>query len=341
MQLSLRRSLGRSGLLVSPLALGAMTFGNTVWGSDEAVSASVFNAFVDAGGNFFDTADVYAGGRSEELLGRFIADRKLRDTTVLATKFGFRGGSGRKNVHTALEGSLRRLGTDHVDLYWMHVWDRVTPVEEMLETFVDLVRSGKIRYFGLSDVPAWYAVRMVTLAQAHGVPGPIALQLEYSLIERSLEREHLPAARELGLALTPWSPLAFGFLAGKYIRGADGKAVAPGSRADVSPMFQRFTDRSWRTLDALRALSKTLGKPMAQVALAWVFARPGVTSTLLGARTLDQLTDNLASIDLQLSPEDLAVLDQASALEPSSPYSIFSDEVSRGIFAGATVHGWS
>ena len=219
------RTLGRSGLVVSPLALGTMTFGAAGWGSADDVSAAIFNAYVEAGGNFIDTADVYAGGRSEELLGRYVAERGLREQLVLATKFGFHGGpkgsvhgggNGRKHVYQALEGSLRRLGTDYIDLYWLHVWDAVTPVEEVLQTLGDLVRAGKIRYFGFSDMPAWYAARAATLAQVHGVPGPIAMQLEYSLVERSIEREHRPAAQALGLGLVPWSPLAGGFLSGKY-----------------------------------------------------------------------------------------------------------------------------
>ncbi len=205
------RTLGRSGLVVSPLALGTMTFGTARWGSDDEVSQAVFTAYVEAGGNFIDTADVYSGGRSEEMLGGYVAARKLRDQLVLATKFGFgaqpgnpnAGGNGRKQIYRALEGSLRRLKTDYVDMYWLHVWDTVTPAAEVLQTLGDLVRAGKIRYFGLSDMPAWYATQLATLAQAHGVPGPIAMQLEYSLVERTTEREHVPAARALGLGVVP------------------------------------------------------------------------------------------------------------------------------------------
>ena len=220
MEMKTLRTLGRSGLPVSPLCLGTMTFGNKAWGSADNVSRAIFDAYVDAGGNFLDTADVYAGGRSEELVGGYIKDRGLRDKVVLATKFSFAGGNGRKNMYRAVEGSLRRLGTDYVDLYWMHVWDGVTPVEEMLQSMGDLVRAGKIRYFGLSDMPAWYVTRMVTLAEVHGVPGPIAMQLEYSLVERTIEYEYMAMARELGLGITPWSPLGFGFLSGQvHARG--------------------------------------------------------------------------------------------------------------------------
>jgi aryl-alcohol dehydrogenase-like predicted oxidoreductase len=201
MQLSDRRILGHSGLPVSTLALGTMTFGNAGWGSPDDVSEAIFNAYVDAGGNFVDTADVYSKGRSEELLGRFIATRKLRDDIVLASKYSFRGGNGRKNLRRCIEASLQRLGTDYLDLYWMHVWDAFAPAEELLQSMGDLIREGKIRYFGLSDVPAWYATRMGTLAQLHNVPGPIALQLPYSLVERGMEHEHIPCARELGMGV--------------------------------------------------------------------------------------------------------------------------------------------
>ena len=195
MSLTNFRTLGRSGLVVSPLALGTMTFGTPRWGSPDAVSEAIFNAYVEAGGNFIDTADVYAKGRSEELLGGYIASRSLRDQLVLATKFAFNtapgnphaGGNGRKHIYQALDSSLRRLQTDYIDLYWLHVWDMVTPIEEVLQTLGDLVRAGKIRYFGFSDIPAWYAAKAATLAAAHAVPGPIAMQLEYSLVGRSIE----------------------------------------------------------------------------------------------------------------------------------------------------------
>jgi len=285
MSLTAYRTLGRSGLIVSPLAFGTMTFGAAGWGAPDAVSEAIFDAYVNAGGNFIDTADVYGGGRSEELLGGYIADRGLRDRLVLATKFAFHGGepgnpnaggNGRKNIYRALEGSLRRLRTDYVDLYWLHVWDRVTPVEEVLRSLGDLVRAGKIRYFGFSNVPAWYVARAATLAETHSIPGPVALQLEYSLVERGIEREHLPAARECGLGVCPWSPLAGGFLAGKYQREGKGKGATGQGRLSGDNPFgdQKFTDHNWRVLDALREVSGEVGQPMARVALAWASARP-------------------------------------------------------------------
>ena len=342
MELTSLRTLGHSGLPVSPLALGTMTFGNKNWGSPDEISRAIFDAYVDAGGNFVDTADVYSGGRSEELVGGFIADRKLRDRVVLATKFSFNGGNGRKNLHRALEGSLRRLGTDHIDLYWVHVWDAVTPAEELLQSMADLIRAGKIRYFGLSDVPAWYAARMATLAQVHNVPGPIALQLVYSLVERVIEQEHVPAAGELGMGITTWSPLGAGFLTGKYKRDANGQVSVGNGRLDSSNQpFRMFTERNWRILDVLREVSRQMDRPMSQVALAWALARPGVTSLIFGASKLEQFADNLASLKVELSAEQMQQLLAASAFESGNFYSLFQEQVNRGIFGGTKVEGWS
>jgi aryl-alcohol dehydrogenase-like predicted oxidoreductase len=349
MSLTAFRTLGRSGLIVSPLALGTMTFCTHRWGSPDEVSASIFNAYVDAGGNFIDTADVYTNGRSEELIGGYITDRHLRDRLVLATKFGFHGGevgnpntggNGRKQIHRALEGSLRRLHTDYVDLYWMHVWDMVTPIEEVLQSLGDLVRAGKIRYFGFSDIPAWYAAKAATLATAHNLPGPIAMQLAYSLVERNIEREHLPAARECGLGICPWSPLAAGFLTGKYQRENDG-ASGEGRLIGANPFGNTlFTERNWRILDTLRTMAAQIDRPLAQVALAWVSAQPSITSSILGASKIEQLHDNLSSLDIQLTAEQIQTLDRSSAIDPGFPYSIFTKEINRSIFGGTNVQGW-
>ncbi len=337
------RTLGRSGLIVSPLGLGTMTFGAPRWGSPDDVSEAIFHAYVDAGGNFIDTADVYSGGRSEELLGGYIAERSLRDKLVLATKFTFNseagnpnaGGNGRKNMHRALEGSLRRLHTDYVDLYWTHFWDMVTPVEEVLQSLGDLQRAGKIRYFGLSNVPAWYATRLATLAQAYAVPGPIALQLEYNLVDHSVEREHLPAARECGLGVCSWGPLASGFLTGKYRRAGD--ATAGQGRLETRKSFREFTDRHWQTLDAVRTVAAELDRSPAQVAIAWASVQPGITALLLGASKLDQLQDNLAASDINLTAAQMKMLNDSSPLDPPYP---FTSEINRAIFGGATVQGW-
>ena len=347
MDLTSYRTLGRSGLVVSPLALGTMTFGTPRWGSADDVSEAIFNAYVDAGGNFVDTADVYAGGRSEELTGTYLAARGLRDKLVLATKFSFNpqpgnpnaGGNGRKNIYRALEGSLRRLGTDYVDMYWLHAWDAVTPAEEVLQTLGDLVRAGRIRYFGFSNVPAWYVAKAATLALAHGVPGPVALQLEYSLVARRIESEYVPAARDLGLGLTPWSPLAAGFLAGKYAPAGAGAATGEGRLSGPNPFgTMKFTDHNWRVLDALRPVAAELGRPLAQVALAWVAAQPAVSSLILGASRVEQLLDNVASLEVQLSPAQLRTLDEASIVDPF--YDRMWDIIKRPVFGGVNVQGW-
>ncbi len=337
MQLSDRRTLGRSGLPVSTLALGTMTFGNAGWGSPDEVSEAIFNLYVEAGGNFVDTADVYSRGRSEELLGRFIVSRKLRDDIVLASKYSFSGGNGRKNLRRCIEASLRRLGTDYLDLYWVHVWDALTPAEELLQSMGDLIREGKIRYFGLFDVPAWFAARIGTLAQAHNVPGPIALQLPYSLVERGMEHEHIPCARELGMGVVAWSPLGAGFLTGKYNLNADGTVSAAGGRLDSDNQpFRMFKERNWKILFELRAVSTELEKPVEQVALAWVTSRSDITSPLFGASTVEQLRSNIASYEVELTSTQLARLQQVSSFEPGF-YDLFQGPINRSIFGGAKV----
>ncbi|GAA4003394.1 aldo/keto reductase [Deinococcus rubellus] len=346
MNLTDYRTLGRSGLIVSPLALGTMTFGNQSWGSSDAVSEQIFNTYLDAGGNFIDTADVYSGGRSEELVGQLIAGRSARDRVVLATKFGFNaekgnphaGGNGRKQIYRALEGSLKRLGTDYVDLYWLHVYDMVTPVEEVLHTLGDLVRSGRVRYFGFSDMPAWYAIKAATLAQVRGVPGPVAMQMEYSLVARQIEGEHRPAAREGGLGIVPWSPLAGGFLAGKYRQGEDnGKRGRLSGSNPFSGPFTKFTERNWQILDALRTVAEEIGRPPAQVALAWAVAQPGIASTLIGASKVSQLEDNLAALEINLTPPQLETLNTVS----SPGLDFFSAGLRQVVFGGVDVRGWN
>ena len=349
MKLNELRTLGRSGLAVSPLTLGTMTMGNPDWGSPDEVSRAIFNGYIDAGGNSIDTADVYGGGRSEELVGQFIAERKLRDRVVLATKYGFSaepgnplaGGAGRKNLGRAIDSSLRRLQTDYIDLYWLHLWDRVTPAEEVLQSLADLVQAGKIRYFGFSDTPAWFATRVATLAQAYGRPAPIALQLEYSLVERSIEREHLPAAAELGLDIVPWSPLAGGFLAGKYARSADG-AEGEGRLGGNNPFGDsKFSPANWHTLEVLREVAGEIDRPLSQVALAWLTRQRGVGTVLLGTRTERQLSDNLASLEVELPAAAAARLTAAGAIDLGFPYAIYTDEIlSSAVTSGVVVRGW-
>jgi aryl-alcohol dehydrogenase-like predicted oxidoreductase len=345
-------TLGRSGLRVSPLCLGTMTFGTEWgWGAEESVSRSLFDRYIEQGGNFIDTADGYTGGKSEEMVGKFIADRSLRDRVVLATKFTFNaeqgnpnaGGNGRKNIYRALHGSLRRLKTDYIDLYWLHAWDTITPVEEVVSALNDLVREGKIRHYGFSDTPAWYVARAYTLAEKEGKDRLIALQLEYSLVERNIEREHIPAAQELGLGICPWSPLASGFLTGKYKRqGNDGQGDGrlEKTRDSQNPTLLRFNQRNWEILDVLLEVSSQIGRPAAQVALNWVATQPGVTSTILGASKLNQLEDNLRSIEFSIPAELRQKLDQASAPESMHPY-VFFEPFIQGMIHGAKVQGWS
>lgn len=349
-------TLGRSGLRVSPLGLGTMTFGTDWgWGADETAARAVFDRYLDAGGNFLDTADAYTAGKSETWLGKFVKERGLRDRTVIATKFTFNtehgnpnaGGNGRKNIHRAIEGSLRRLGTDYVDLYWLHCWDMVTPVEEVASTLDELVRAGKIRYVGLSDVPAWYAARYQTLAERNGWERVSALQLEYSLLERSIEREHVPMARELGMAVVPWSPLASGFLAGKYRR--DGERAAGEGRIGVmkdstNPVFERLarpSEKAWRILGAVLSSARDLGCSPAEVALCWVIGQVGITSTLLGVTKLDQLAGNLRALEHTLPTEIRARLDAASSLDTVHPYMYFGEVFQDLINGGARVRRWT
>jgi len=360
------RTLGRSGLVVSPLALGTMTFGVARWGMERPAAEAVFDAYVEAGGNLVDTADVYASGRSEEMLGEIIAARGLRDRLVIATKSGFAtgsgpqaGGNGAKHIHTALEGSLRRLGVDYIDLYWIHVWDSLTPPEELLETMAALVRAGKIRYWGLSNTPAWYVARLATLAAVRGLPGPVALQYFYSLVSREVEAEHLPLARHMGLGMMPWSPLAYGLLTGKYDRaaveaappragGLPDKAGHSEDRADSDKRLDGanpfgdalFTERNWRIVEALKGVAQELGESPARVALAWVLSRPGVDTALMGVSRPSQVTENVSATDLRLPAEQIAALDAASAPEAAMIYGLFTPEARQHlVFGGAAVAG--
>jgi aryl-alcohol dehydrogenase-like predicted oxidoreductase len=364
MNLTRYRTLGRSGLAVSPLALGTMTFGAAGWGAGEGVSRSLFDAYVEAGGNFIDTADIYSAGRSEEMLGRFMAESGMRDGLVIATKSGFArgaggphlGGNGRKNIRQSLDASLQRLKTDYIDMYWMHVWDRTTPVEEVLETLAGAVRAGKILHYGFSNTPAWYVSRLSTLAEAHGLPRPTGLQYGYSLVDRAAELELLPAGEQLGLGLVPWSPLAAGLLTGKYGREmlaeADRLPGLPVEAAEAETGRSEgrlagdnpfggmlFTERNFAIVDALRGVADDIGRSMAEVALAWVVQRPGVSSVLLGASRPEQLTQNLASLDVELDAEHLARLEAASALPLLNPYFIFQLPVEM-FFGGQKVRAW-
>lgn len=350
------RTLGRSGLVVSPLALGTMTFGPGGWNADDPTARKIFDAYREAGGNFVDTSDIYSGGASEELVGRFIKETGSRDEVVLATKFGFNGsanplaakpagggnllagGAGAKNIHRAIDASLRRLGTDYIDLYWMHIWDGVTPAEELVETLGSLVRAGKIRYYALSDMPAWLATKAATIAAERGIPGPIAMQVEYSLVARDVEAEHIPAARDAGMGVQPWSPLAGGFLSGKYRRGDTGDT---GRLSGANPFGDsKFADRNWDALDVVKAIAIEVNASPAQVSLAWVMARPGVSSVLIGARTVEQLKGNLAAASLKLDDGQMARLNEASVPANSFTAGLTSPAIRRMVFGGNVVRGW-
>ena len=356
MSLTGYRALGRSGLVVSPLTLGTMTFGPGPWGADEQASQAIFDAYRAAGGNFIDTADIYSGGQSETMVGQFIKQAGIRDEIVLATKFGFNasnsplaaarsgrgnpnaGGAGAKNIHRALEASLRRLGTDYVDLYWMHIWDGVTPVEEIVQTLGDLVRAGKIRYYAFSDMPAWLAMKAATIATERRIPGPIAMQLEYSLVARDVEAEHIPAAREAGMGVMPWSPLAGGFLTGKYARDA---TSGRGRLSGANPFGDsKFTERNWAILEALETVAGEVGRPAAQVALAWVAGRPGVSSTIIGASKMSQLESNIAATSIRLSPDQAKRLDDASTPPAGFTGSLAAPQIRRMLFGGHDVTAW-
>lgn len=336
--------LGRSGLRVSRLALGTMTFGNGgirgiggAWGSDEQAARAIFRRYVEAGGNFLDTADSYSGGLSETLLGRFVEEGGLRDHVVIATKFSNNlapgnpnaGGNGRKNMLRAVDASLKRLGTDYIDLYLLHTWDRITPIEEVMRTLDDLVHAGKIRYGGLSDVPGWVASRAQTWAEAHAIAPPISLQLPYSLVERSIEQEFVPLAQTLGLGITAWSPLAMGLLSGKYTRDrmAEGRLSLDTSGGGLG----LFTDRNARIVSTLQEVADAVGRSMAQVALNWVANRPGIAAAIVGASRIEQLEDNLAALDFVLPADLRQRLDMASAIVPAYPYSLFADDYQAGI----------
>jgi aryl-alcohol dehydrogenase-like predicted oxidoreductase len=316
------RLLGRTGCAVSRLTLGTMTFGAE---SSEEVAHQQLDAFMAAGGNLIDTADVYSAGVSEEIVGRWLAGRgqEVRDAVVIATKGRFPMGpnpndvgTSRRHLQRALDDSLRRLGVDAVDLYQVHSWDPLTPIAETLGTLTDFVRAGKIRYVGLSNFTGWQVQKAVATAAALGLETPVTLQPQYSLLVRELEWEIVPSCEDAGLGLLPWSPLGGGWLTGKYRRDARPTgATRLGENPDrgVEAYDRRSRqDRTWAVVDAVQSISEARGLSMAQVALAWLADRPAVTSVILGARTVEQLEDNLGAAELHLEPEDIGKLDTAS-----------------------------
>jgi aryl-alcohol dehydrogenase-like predicted oxidoreductase len=324
--------LGRSGLRVSEVALGTMTFGDAWgWGAPKEESRRMFEAFVDAGGNFVDTACNYTDGQSEELVGEFI--RADRDRIVLATKYTLTsrrddpnaGGNSRKSMVRTLEGSLRRLGTDYVDLLWLHMWDGMTPVEEVVRALDDLVSSGKVLYVGISDTPAWVASQAVMLADLRGWSRFVAVQGPYSLADRDVERELLPMARSLELAFTPWGMLEGGALTGKYL-----------SETGEARRYERTGDRVNGIAREVIGVAEEIGATPSQVAIAWVRAQSWLTVPILGARTEEQLRDNLGALDVELANEHVERLSAAGDFDVGFPRSFLESNHVRGLIFGET-----
>lgn len=319
--------LGHSGLKVSEICLGTMTFGTEFgWGSSKEESEKVFRTYAEKGGNFLDTANYYTKGTSETFLGEFI--KTQRERFVIGTKYTLNtnpadpnaGGNHRKNMRQAVDASLKRLRTDYIDIYWVHAWDTMTPIEEVMRGLDDLVRMGKILYIGISDMPAWLVSRGNTLAEWRGWTPFAALQLQYSLIERTIEREFFPMAEELDLAITAWSPLGGGLLAGKYSQQNDAKPS--NARYTVNPTWgQRFlTERNHSIANAVQALAKEIGRTPSQVAIRWTMQKNKRVIPIIGAKKEGQLEENLASLDFSLTDEQMQRLDDASKIDLGFPY---------------------
>ncbi|MDR3633231.1 MAG: aldo/keto reductase [Isosphaeraceae bacterium] len=331
--------LGKSGLRVSELCLGTMTFGEDWgWGSSKGESRQVLDAFLEAGGNFIDTANIYTNGTSETLLGEFLIGN--RDRAVLATKYTNAmpgidpnaAGNQRKNMMRSVEASLKRLQTDYIDLYWLHIWDRITPIDEVMRAFDDLVKQGKILHAGVSDMAAWAVARANTLAEFRGWSPFVGLQIEYSLIERTVERELVPMAESLGLGITAWSPLAGGILTGKY---AGGKPPADARmNSEMMKGRLRADERINAVIAEVQKVAQEVGRSPAQVALAWLRHRPTPVIPIIGARRLDQFQDNLACLDLKLDASQVKRLDVASQVELGFPHDFYEQDLVKGIVYG-------
>lgn len=348
MQLDDYRLLGRSGLRVSPLALGTMTFrvGAGSWGSSDEEARAMVDMYVDRGGNFIDTADFYGQmGQSEVLLGELVKGR--RDRLVISTKYSLTtepgnpnaSGNHRKNMVRSVEDSLRRMGTDYIDLLYLHMWDFRTPVDEILRSFDDLVRAGKVLYIGLSDTPAWQASRMQAIAELRGWTQFCALQIAYSLVERTVEREMIPMAREMGLGVSPWAPLGQGVLTGKYTRAdlVPGDMSDIGSRKAINAVTGKLTERNLDIADLVVEIAKEIGCTPAQLAVAWTLANSAVCSPVVGVRTPAQLEDNLGALAVEIAPEQLARLDAISAVPPVFPIDVLKGPAESMMFGGVRV----
>jgi aryl-alcohol dehydrogenase-like predicted oxidoreductase len=337
--------LGRSGLRVSPLALGTMTFGaDWGWGADASESRRIFDAYVDRGGNFIDTANQYTNGTSEQIVGALAEGR--RDRLTIATKYSLSrtpgdpnsGGNHRKSMVRSVESSLSRLRSDYIDILYLHIWDGTTPPEEILRAMDDLVRAGKVLYLGISDTPAWQISRLQTLADLRGWSPFVALQIEYSLIQRTVERDLIPMAKEMGLGVIPWSPLGSGVLSGKYSRAdldvGEGSASAAGTRKNVAAANGSLTEAGLRIADTVKAVAAELGTSPSRVAIAWTLLNPAVTAPILGVRTLGQLEDDLGALELVLSAEHQARLEAASRIELGFPHDFLQRPLTQAVTFG-------
>jgi aryl-alcohol dehydrogenase-like predicted oxidoreductase len=337
--------LGKSGLRVSELCLGTMTFGEDWgWGASKDESSKVFDAFVEAGGNFIDTANGYTDGSSEKIVGDLIASD--RERFVVATKYSFPlgmndpkgnpNGSGnhRKNMIQSLEGSLQRLNIDYIDLFWLHAWDFMTPIEEVMRSLDDLVRQGKVLYIGISDTPAWIVAQANTMAQCHAWTQFVALQVEYSLIQRTPERDLLPMAKAFDLAVTPWSPLGGGVLTGKYNQPPEQDSSEQGRLSNTAA--GAISERSLAIADVVIKVAQEIGCSSSQVALAWLRYQSGVIIPIIGARKATQFQDNLACLDVSLSSEHLRLLDEVSKIELGFPHDFLQNDTIRDRLFGGT-----
>ena len=333
--------LGRSGLRVSEICLGTMTFGEE-WGfgATREESRRIFDAFADAGGNFIDTANMYTNGTSERFTGEFLGQD--RDRFVLATKYTLSmraddpnaSGNHRKNLVQSLEASLSRLGTDYIDLYWLHAWDFMTPVEEVMRALDDVVRAGKVRYVGVSDTPAWIVSRANTLAELRGWTPFIGLQIEYSLIQRTVERDLIPMANALDIAVTAWGAIGGGVLSGKY-SGKPGKVKATDSRRKDSNLW-RISEKNLAIAREVETVAREIGRTPSQVALTWVRQQKGVMIPILGVRTLEQTLDNLGCLDFELKEEHQERLSRISAIEMGFPYDFLAMDMAKKAVYGET-----
>jgi aryl-alcohol dehydrogenase-like predicted oxidoreductase len=333
------RLLGNSGLRVSEISLGTMTFGEDWgWGTGKDEARKIYEVYRAAGGNFIDTANIYTNGTSEEFVGEFIHDH--RQDVVLATKYTNAGaskdpnasGNHRKSMVQAVEASLRRLQTDYIDLYWLHIWDQMTPVDEVMRAFDDLVSQGKVLYAGVSDAPAWWIAQANTIADLRGWTRFVGLQIEYSLAERTIERELIPMARAFKLGLVAWSPLAGGLLSGKY---HSGEKKSERRFADESmQQFLRKGEQADHIVAALKKVSQETGRSLAQAALAWLRYRDIPVIPIIGARRISQLQDNLDSLTLELSEKQVSTLNQASAIELGFPHDFYEREMVKSLVYG-------